>query len=225
MTVGTLPRSVLADQVKERLLEEILSGRYRAGRADRRDAGRARAGHQPGARSGRRSAASRRSASSRSRRSAAPASGGRPAASCSRPTSSGRRSRSWARGSRSRASTPTAIDELAGHVAEMEAAARAGDGRTVAEADARFHGRIVELADNGSLAKLWRSLEPFSRTYLTLDRARRRPRVVGRAPRADPRGAPGARRRRPPSTRSGATSPRSARTWPSGCRPDDGEDR
>ena len=29
MTVGTLPRSVLADQVKERLLEEILSGRYR----------------------------------------------------------------------------------------------------------------------------------------------------------------------------------------------------
>ncbi len=50
----------------------------------------------------------------------------------------------------------------------MEAAARAGDGRTVAEADARFHGRIVELADNGSLAKLWRSLEPFSRTYLTV---------------------------------------------------------
>ena len=29
MTVGTLPRSVLADQVKERLLEEIISGRYR----------------------------------------------------------------------------------------------------------------------------------------------------------------------------------------------------
>ena len=27
---------------------------------------------------------------------------------------------------------------------------------------------IVELADNGALAKVWRSLEPFSRTYLTL---------------------------------------------------------
>ena len=44
-----LPRSVLADQVKERLLEGILTGRYRAGLADRRDAGRARAGHEPGA--------------------------------------------------------------------------------------------------------------------------------------------------------------------------------
>ena len=88
------------------------------------------------------------------------------------------------------------LDELAGHVEDMEAAALAGDGHTVAEADARFHGRIVELADNGSLAKLWRSLEPFSRTYLTRHRARRRPRVVGRAARADPRRAPGARRRR-----------------------------
>jgi DNA-binding GntR family transcriptional regulator len=38
----------------------------------------------------------------------------------------------------------------------------------VAEADARFHGRIVELADNDTLVKVWRSLEPFSRTYLTL---------------------------------------------------------
>jgi DNA-binding GntR family transcriptional regulator len=38
----------------------------------------------------------------------------------------------------------------------------------VAEADARFHGHIVELAGNGALEKAWRSLEPFSRTYLTL---------------------------------------------------------
>ncbi len=43
-----------------------------------------------------------------------------------------------------------------------------GDGHGVAEADARFHGRIVELADNGTLEKTWRALEPFSRTYLTL---------------------------------------------------------
>ena len=50
----------------------------------------------------------------------------------------------------------------------MQAAARAGDGHAVAEADARFHGRIVELADNGTLGKVWRSLEPFSRTYITL---------------------------------------------------------
>ncbi len=38
----------------------------------------------------------------------------------------------------------------------------------MAEADAQFHARIVELADNGTLEKVWRSLEPFSRTYLTL---------------------------------------------------------
>ena len=60
------------------------------------------------------------------------------------------------------------IEELAGHAADMDAAARAGDADRLAEADARFHGRIVELADNAALAKLWRSLEPFSRTYLTL---------------------------------------------------------
>lgn len=50
----------------------------------------------------------------------------------------------------------------------MRAAARDDDGRGVAEADARFHGRIMELADNLTLEKTWRALEPFSRTYLTL---------------------------------------------------------
>lgn len=60
------------------------------------------------------------------------------------------------------------IAELAGHLEAMRAAARDGDGHAVAEADARFHGRIVELAGNGALEQTWRSLEPFSRTYLTL---------------------------------------------------------
>ncbi|HEX6399850.1 MAG TPA: GntR family transcriptional regulator [Actinomycetota bacterium] len=60
------------------------------------------------------------------------------------------------------------IVELARHHDTMQAAARAGDGHAVAEADARFHARIVELADNGTLERVWRSLEPFSRTYLTL---------------------------------------------------------
>jgi DNA-binding GntR family transcriptional regulator len=50
----------------------------------------------------------------------------------------------------------------------MQTAARARDDRAVAEADARFHARIVELAGNGTLERLWQSLEPFSRTYLTL---------------------------------------------------------
>jgi DNA-binding GntR family transcriptional regulator len=60
------------------------------------------------------------------------------------------------------------LRELSDYLEAMRAAARDGDGRGVAEADARFHGRIVELADNGTLEKVWRSLEPFSRTYLTL---------------------------------------------------------
>jgi DNA-binding GntR family transcriptional regulator len=60
------------------------------------------------------------------------------------------------------------VAELAGHLEAMRAAARIGDGHAVAEADARFHGRIVALADNGTLDKVWRSLEPFSRTYITL---------------------------------------------------------
>jgi DNA-binding GntR family transcriptional regulator len=64
--------------------------------------------------------------------------------------------------------TDADLDELAGYLEEMRASARDNDGHGVAEADARFHARIVELADNGTLEKVWRSLEPFSRTYLTL---------------------------------------------------------
>jgi DNA-binding GntR family transcriptional regulator len=60
------------------------------------------------------------------------------------------------------------IAELIVSMEAMRAAAQKGDGHGVAEADARFHGRIVELAENGTLERVWRSLEPFSRTYLTL---------------------------------------------------------
>lgn len=60
------------------------------------------------------------------------------------------------------------LAELLGYGEAMEAAAREGDGHAVAAADARFHGRIVELADNGTLAKAWSSLEPYSRTYISL---------------------------------------------------------
>ena len=64
--------------------------------------------------------------------------------------------------------TETDIADLAGSLEAMRAAARDDDGHAVAEADARFHGRIVELADNSTLARVWSTLEPFSRTYLTL---------------------------------------------------------
>ena len=57
---------------------------------------------------------------------------------------------------------------LAEDLDAMQAAARTGDDHGLAEADARFHGRLVELAGNPTLEKLWRSLEPHSRTFLTL---------------------------------------------------------
>jgi len=64
--------------------------------------------------------------------------------------------------------TEPALDRLSAAVEAMQAAARAEDRRGLAEADARFHGTIVDLAANATLTKVWRSLEPFLRTYITL---------------------------------------------------------
>ena len=50
----------------------------------------------------------------------------------------------------------------------MQRAAEAGDYYAEATADAAFHGRIVELAGNATLERVWRTLEPFSRTYITM---------------------------------------------------------
>lgn len=60
------------------------------------------------------------------------------------------------------------IEELSDLAEQMHAAAWAGDGRKVAAADTAFHGLIVELSGNATLARVWRSLEPLSRTYITL---------------------------------------------------------
>lgn len=51
---------------------------------------------------------------------------------------------------------------------EMQLAAARGDGHAVAIADASFHGRLIGIAANSTLERVWRSLEPFSRTYITL---------------------------------------------------------
>jgi DNA-binding GntR family transcriptional regulator len=51
--------------------------------------------------------------------------------------------------------------------AMQEAAAR-GDRHEVAVADAQFHARLLALAGNGTLERVWQSLEPYSRTYITL---------------------------------------------------------
>ncbi len=60
------------------------------------------------------------------------------------------------------------IAELEALGEEMQRAARAGDGHAVATADATLHGRVVRLSGNATLERVWRALEPFSRTYITL---------------------------------------------------------
>jgi DNA-binding GntR family transcriptional regulator len=49
----------------------------------------------------------------------------------------------------------------------LEAAGR-DDRHDVAVRDAAFHARILRLAGNATLERVWRALEPFSRTYITL---------------------------------------------------------
>lgn len=166
-SVRILSRSVLAEQVKERLLEEIFSGRY-----------------APDARIVETQVARELGTSQAPVREAlrglealgvveiTPFRGAR----VRRPTRTelveAYEVRSALEALGARLAVPRLTDEditeLAGYVDVMHEAADAGDGHRVAEADARFHGRIIEIAANRTLEKLWRSLEPFSRTYLTL---------------------------------------------------------
>jgi DNA-binding GntR family transcriptional regulator len=166
-TSGALARSVLADQVKDRLLEEILAGRYAPdARIVETQVARELGTSQAPVREALRGLAALGVVE------ITPFRGAR----VRRPTRhellEAYAVRSALETLAARLAVPRMDDgdlaELAGFMVAMQAAARAGDGHAVAEADARFHGRIVELADNGTLEKVWRSLEPFSRTYLTL---------------------------------------------------------
>jgi DNA-binding GntR family transcriptional regulator len=60
------------------------------------------------------------------------------------------------------------VDGLAGYMQAMDQAAEAGDILAEAAADAQFHGHMVEIAANGTLARVWGLLEPYSRTYISL---------------------------------------------------------
>ena len=64
--------------------------------------------------------------------------------------------------------TDANLDELDGLYDEMHRAAHAGDRHALAIADAGFHGRIIQLAANATLERVWQALEPVSRTYITL---------------------------------------------------------
>jgi DNA-binding GntR family transcriptional regulator len=166
-TSGVLARSVLADQVKDRLLEDILAGRYAPdSRIVETQVARELGTSQAPVREALRGLAALGVVE------ITPFRGAR----VRRPT---RRELLEAYAVRSALETlaaqlavprmhDDALAELGGYMDAMQMAAGAGDGHAVAEADASFHGRIVGLADNATLVKVWRSLEPFSRTYLTL---------------------------------------------------------
>jgi DNA-binding GntR family transcriptional regulator len=64
--------------------------------------------------------------------------------------------------------TEADLAELIELADEMQRAARTGDRHAVAIADASFHARLIRAARNSTLERVWRALEPFSRTYLTL---------------------------------------------------------
>jgi DNA-binding GntR family transcriptional regulator len=60
------------------------------------------------------------------------------------------------------------VAELLAIGGRMQQAAKSGDRRAVAVIDASLHEHIMELSANRTLLRVWRSLEPFSRTYITL---------------------------------------------------------
>ena len=166
-TSGALARSVLADQVKDRLLEEILAGRYAPdARIVETQVARELGTSQAPVREALRGLAALGVVE------ITPFRGARVRRPTRRDLLEAYAVRSALETLAARLAVPQMTDadlsELSGLMDQMQTAARRGDGHAVAEADARFHGRIVELAANGTLEKVWRSLEPFSRTYLTL---------------------------------------------------------
>lgn len=165
--VRVLSRSVLADQVKERILEWILSGHYPPNsRIVETQVARELGTSQAPVRE------ALRGLEALGVVEIAPFRGARVRRPSRREIIEAYAVRSTLETLAGRLAVPRMTDDdladLAAHVDAMQAAARRGDGHAVAEADARFHARIVELADNGTLERVWRSLEPFSRTYLTL---------------------------------------------------------
>jgi DNA-binding GntR family transcriptional regulator len=167
VTETALPRAVLADQVKDRLLKAIMSGRYPPdSRIIETRVARELGTSQAPVRE------ALRGLEALGLVEITPFRGARVRRPTRRELLEAYAVRSALESLGARLGVPTmGDDDLAGLtecVDAMQAAARVGDGHAVAEADARFHGLIVGLAANRTLEKVWRSLEPFSRTYITL---------------------------------------------------------
>lgn len=67
-----------------------------------------------------------------------------------------------------RSVTEEDFEALEGYVEQMRRAAEAGDPYAEAAADAAFHSHVMHLSGNATLERVWRTLEPFLRTYITI---------------------------------------------------------
>ena len=164
---GTISRSVLADQVKDRLLQDILGGRYAPhSRIVETRVARELGTSQAPVRE------ALRGLEALGLVEILPFRGAR----VRRPTGDelleayAVRAELESLGARLGVPRMTAADlaELEGLHDAMQRAAEAGDRHAVAVADAAFHARLIGLAGNATLVRVWRSLEPYSRTYITL---------------------------------------------------------
>ncbi len=71
--------------------------------------------------------------------------------------------------------TEADIAEFAELQAVMEASARSGDRHEAARADSAFHTRLMRQSGSRTLERTWGTVEPFSRTYITIASAREGP--------------------------------------------------
>ena len=67
------------------------------------------------------------------------------------------------------------LAEFAVLQAAMETAAMSGDRHESARADSAFHTRLVRQSGSATLERTWGTVEPFSRTYITIASAREGP--------------------------------------------------
>jgi DNA-binding GntR family transcriptional regulator len=167
MLEAAISRSVLSDQVKDRLLQAILAGRYPPGaRIVETRVARELGTSQAPVREALRDLEALGIVESTAFRGAR----------VRRPSADelleGFAIRAALESLGARIAIPGLTDEdlrvLASYVEEMRRAAEDGDFHAEATADAAFHGRIIELSGNATLQRVWKTLEPFSRTYITM---------------------------------------------------------
>lgn len=71
--------------------------------------------------------------------------------------------------------TDADLDDFTQLQAAMEIAARSGDRHAAAHADSAFHARLIRESGSQTLERTWGTVEPFSRTYITIASAKEGP--------------------------------------------------